>query len=103
MKQFLSAPGLIIHALPASYGQTSLDDSIALINEINEKSNTKIELQTYEGTHHFHMIEPQKTAVRIHEFLDKLKIKPSTKLWFLCCVLDTFFYTEPFLKLNSFC
>jgi hypothetical protein len=80
VKQFLSAPGLMIHALPASYGQTSLDDSIELIKEINKNSKSKIELQTFNGTHHFHMIQPEKTATRIHEFLDKLKVAPSTKL-----------------------
>ena len=80
VKQYMSAPGLIIHALPASYGETSLEDSIELIDEINKNSKSKIELQTFEGTHHFHMIQPQKTAVRIHEFLDKLKVSPSTKL-----------------------
>jgi hypothetical protein len=51
-----------------------------LLNEINEKSKAKIELQTYNGTHHFHMIQPKETAVRVHAFLDKLKINPSTKL-----------------------
>ena len=50
------------------------------IFEINEKSKAKIEFQTYNGTHHFHMIQPKDTAVRIHAFLDKLKVNPSTKL-----------------------
>ena len=70
----------MVHALPASYGTVSLEDSIKLINEINNGSKSKIELQTFNGTHHFHMIQPEKTAMRIHEFLDKLKVTPSTKL-----------------------
>ena len=70
----------IIQIKLASYGQQSLDDTIKLLNEINEKSKAKIELQTYNGTHHFHMIQPKETAVRIHAFLDKLKVNPSTKL-----------------------
>jgi alpha/beta superfamily hydrolase len=80
VKTYLSAPALVIHATPASYGQESLDATISLLNDINQTSKTKIELQTYDGTHHFHMIEPDKTAERIHKFLDSLKVVPSTKL-----------------------
>lgn len=78
--RFLRAPGLIIHAIPASYGDQSLVDTLKIIDEINEKSKTHIEKQTFNGTHHFHMINPKETSERVLKFLDKLKINPSTKL-----------------------
>lgn len=78
--KYLTAPTMLIHATPASYGDRALKDTLKTINIINDGSRTKIELAEFEGTHHFHMIKPKETAEILLKFLDRLKIAPSTKL-----------------------
>jgi hypothetical protein len=80
VKKYLAAPSLMIHANPPSYGKQSLDDTLGLIDQINSDSKTKVKKLVFEGTHHFHMINPRETSVMILEFLDSLKTNPSTKL-----------------------
>lgn len=78
--KYLTAPTICIHAMPASYGDRALEDTLKTISKINDGSRTKIELAEFEGTHHFHMIKPKETAEILLKFLDRLKIVPSTKL-----------------------
>jgi hypothetical protein len=76
----LSAPVLFVHAEPASYGDLAEKDTMKLIDSIEQNSKSKIEKLKINGTHHFHMINPKETSILIHQFLDKIKITPSTKL-----------------------
>jgi hypothetical protein len=76
----LSAPVFFIHADPPSYGEIAEKDTLQLIDSISQNSKSKISKAKLKGTHHFHMIAPKETSILIHQFLDKLKITPSTKL-----------------------
>lgn len=80
IRKSLTAPVLVIHAKPASYGEQSLTDTLDLCEQINQESQTSVQLKTFDGTHHFHMINPRETACLLFEFLDSLKSSPSTKL-----------------------
>ena len=61
-------------------GEQSVADTLDLLEQINQESQTSVQLKTFNGTHHFHMINPRETACLVFEFLDNLKSSPSTKL-----------------------
>ncbi|CAF0900840.1 unnamed protein product [Brachionus calyciflorus] len=77
MRKNLKAPWLVIHADPPSYGERAGEITTKFIKDIEKESNTKIQYETFKGTHHFHMIYPKETAEIIYKFLDNLNTKES--------------------------
>jgi hypothetical protein len=71
---------LFIHAEPCYYGQKVASNTMAILERINEAGKCKVEFEKVNGSHHFHMIEPNSTAFRVLTFLSKLKSIPKSNL-----------------------
>jgi hypothetical protein len=67
---------LFIHAEPCYYGQRVANNTMTILEQI--KCN--VEFVKVNGSHHFHMIEPKQTAVKVLAFLSKLKSIPKSNL-----------------------
>jgi hypothetical protein len=62
-----------IYAFPYPYGETTFDTINDLLNEIKRSSNCFLEIVKFEGSHHFHMLNPARTAKLVAQFLFKHK------------------------------
>jgi alpha/beta superfamily hydrolase len=63
------SPILNIWANPPAYGQVAFDSTNDIINEINQQSKIEIDQIKINGSHHFHMIQPEETANIILNYL----------------------------------
>jgi hypothetical protein len=60
-------------AKPAPFGEAYFNDTFKLIERVNRESKAEYEIEVVDGTHHFHMMKAQETAVLLLRFLEKLK------------------------------
>ena len=67
----LSPPLLSIHASPPAYGESAFKSSIQFINELKKGTKDTLEIATFDSTHHFHMLQPEKAAGIVNDFLRK--------------------------------
>ncbi len=70
----LSSPILLIYATPPPYGESLFTKIMSLMDEIKKNSKSTVDLMPFEGTHHFHMLNPAGASRIIFDFLkNKLK------------------------------
>lgn len=69
----IKCPILHIYAYPYPYGEQTFNFVNKLLTDIEENSKSSVDLVKFEGTHHFHMINPTGTAQIVLEFLKKEK------------------------------
>jgi hypothetical protein len=72
LKEHFKNPFLLIHAFPrhmGKYGEKIQDYLISVLK--SGENSDRIESVKFDGNHHFHMIEPEKTANIILNFLNK--------------------------------
>lgn len=71
---------LYIYAWPPSYGERYYEGTMEFISKMKEHDKNSIESIKFDGTHHFHMIEPDKTSKIILNYLNnKLKQNKTEK------------------------
>ncbi len=68
---YIKCPVLYMYANPPSYGERAFKASIELISNLKITTKNNLDIVEFDGTHHFHMIEPEKTSKHILEFLKK--------------------------------
>lgn len=66
----VKCPILHIYAYPYPYGAEVYDFVDKLLNSIKENSNKQLIIQRFDGSHHFHMINPKPTSELILNFLN---------------------------------
>ena len=58
------------YAWPPAYGEENYRSSLEFFNNLKrKKSGGDVQILRFEGSHHFHMIDPEKTSSNILEFL----------------------------------
>jgi len=67
----LSPPLLSVHASPPAYGENAYKSSIDFINQLKKETTDTLEITTFDSTHHFHMLQPEKAAGVVNDFLKK--------------------------------
>ena len=65
----LSSPVLLMYATPAPFGEKLFQQIMHIMGEIEKSSKSTVELVPVDGTHHFHMLDPQQTSEIILKFL----------------------------------
>lgn len=69
-------PTLFMVADPPSYGKTKQTMTMNIIRGIQAQSKeSQIEIVTHQGTHHFHMIDPEPTSQLVFNYLNKINAK----------------------------
>ena len=70
----IKCPLLYVYAWPPAYGDTYFNGTFDFFTNLKKnKIHSNLEIKQFEGSHHFHMIEPEKTASIILEFLSSNK------------------------------
>ena len=72
MVKYIKFPILHIYAYPYPYGEITFNYVNNLLNEIKASSNKTVEMVKFEGSHHFHMINPDKTSEIVLKFLESV-------------------------------
>jgi hypothetical protein len=68
---YIKNPALFIYAWPPSYGERSYKSTLDFVSNMKTTSKNTLDIVEFNGTHHFHMIEPEKASVPILDFLNK--------------------------------
>ena len=71
-----------VYAFPYPYGEITFNTVNELLNDIRRDSSFSLEMIKFEGSHHFHMLNPAQTAEIVAKFLKKQKssLKSNAKL-----------------------
>ncbi len=71
----ITNPIQYIYAWPPSYGEPNYRSSVEFFTTLKRnKPGNDVDIMKFEGSHHFHMIDPEKTSSIIIKFLkDKLE------------------------------
>jgi hypothetical protein len=67
----IKCPLMYVYAWPPAYGDNYFNGTMDFFTTLkNNKKNGHLEIVKFEGSHHFHMIEPEKTSLVILNFLE---------------------------------
>ena len=64
------------YAWPPSYGEENYKSTLDFFNTLKRnRPDIGVDILRFEGSHHFHMINPEKTCSNILQFLENTKTK----------------------------
>lgn len=67
----LENPVMLLYATPPAFGEKLCNQVMHIMNQIKKNSKSEVELIPFEGTHHFHMVNPEEASKIILEFLKR--------------------------------